>query len=108
MMLEKLGYSGPIVIEFALGPFLRIPWLYGGGPFPQKSSGSELDEDIIFSIQSSVEDLRLKTNAVALEVVGAVLYSANLADPLQGLGPADRLKMGYAYNTWGTPPPLNT
>jgi hypothetical protein len=105
-ILEKLGYSGPLIIESTLGPFLKVPWIYSLGQFvPQKDAGSQLDDEIIFSIPSTAEDLRLRSNAVALEVVDSILYSANLAHLVEGYPPETLLKLGYAYNGWGTPPP---
>jgi hypothetical protein len=94
-MLEQLGYSGPIVIESAIGPFLKFPWLYAS---QQDLPGSELDDDVIFSIHSTAEDLRLKSDAVASEVIATVLYSANRAD--LGVEPNTMLEMGYRYNMW--------
>jgi hypothetical protein len=104
-MLDRLGYSGATVIEFAMGPILRMPWLsIGADRFLQQRTGSELDDDIIFAIQSSAEELRLKRNAVALEVVRAVLYAADMADLVEQYGSDILLTMGFAYNGWGTPP----
>ena len=54
----------------------------------------------IFSIQSTAEELRLRPDAVALEVANAVLYSANRAD--LGAEPQALIKMGYTYNGWRT------
>lgn len=104
-ILERLGYSGQLIIQSALGPFLKVPWVYSLGRFmPEKDAGSELDDEIIFSIASTAEDLRLRPDGVAIEVVHAVLYSANLSHLVEGYPPDTLLKLGYDYNSWGTPP----
>jgi hypothetical protein len=104
-MLQAMGYSGPIHINTALGSILRVPWLQALGwsrlvPRP----GSELDDDVVFSIPASSEALREKPDGVAMDVLRYVLYSVNLSDLIdtpQKL--EDLVRMGYEYNYWPRP-----
>ena len=105
MMLQALGYSGPVVIDTGLASMLGVPWLYGshGGGLLTKS-GSELDDDVRFSIPATSESLREKPDEIAMDVVRHVFYSVNwssLSETLQEL--EGLIRRGYKYNYWPLP-----
>jgi len=104
-MLRALGYAGPICIEVRLSSIRGAPWLHGhaGGPFSM--SGSELDDDVEFSISTTSDSLRQDPDVIAKDLFRYVFFSVNwpalIATP-QAL--ADLIGMGYRYNSWSLSP----
>jgi hypothetical protein len=105
-MLQAMGYSGPILIDTALGAILGVPWLntlnraFG----LLKTQGSELDNELAFSIETTSEALREKPDGVAMDVLRLVLFSVNssgLVDTPRKL--EDLVRIGYEYNCWPKP-----
>ncbi|MFI5110112.1 MAG: helix-turn-helix domain-containing protein [Terriglobales bacterium] len=103
-MLRALGYAGPICIEVRLSSIRGAPWLHGhaGGPFSM--SGSELDDEVEFSISTTSDSLRQDPDVIAKNLFRYVFFSVNwpalIATP-QAL--ADLIGMGYRYNSWSRP-----
>jgi hypothetical protein len=103
-MIQALGYSGPIDVQMSLYSMREVPWLYGahgygGGIFTQK--GSELDDDVEFSISTSSELLCEKPDNIVMELLRYVFFSVNwssLIDTQQKV--EDLIQMGYKYNGW--------
>ena len=105
-MLQALGYSGPILIETALASILRVQWLYSQRWVAGVSAipGSELDNDVRFSITMTSEALLEKPDRVAMDVLRYIFLSVNwpdLVDTPQKL--EDLVRSGYTYNSWREP-----
>jgi hypothetical protein len=69
--------------------------------------GSELDDDVAFSVTTSSDALSEKPDGVAMEVLRYIFFSANLPDlidPPHQL--EDLVRMGYKYNFWTEPSAL--
>jgi hypothetical protein len=103
-MLRAMGYSGPIHIDTSLGSILRVPWLHAPQGWLVVRPGSELDDEVLFSISTTSEALREKPDGVAMDVLRNVLFSVNssaLVDTPQKLEAL--VRMGYEYNFWPKP-----
>jgi len=107
-MLQMLGHSGPIFIETSLASILGTPWLYPTNrAWLSTVPGSELDDDVTFSITITSEELRERPDGVAMDVLRYILFSVNcahLADSSQKL--AELIGFGYGYNCWPQPDKL--
>jgi hypothetical protein len=103
-MLQALGYLGPIIINTALTAIRDAKWLHAPHGTLAVRSGSDLDDDVAFSIPTTTEALREKPDAVAMELLRYVLFSVNCSDlvdtpqRLQAL-----VLMGYKFNFWAPP-----
>jgi hypothetical protein len=56
-MLRAYGYSGPIVIETTLASILGVKWAYQVMGFWEFEAGSELDDQVTFTIETTTEAL---------------------------------------------------
>lgn len=103
-----LGYRGPVVIDVALRSVCGVPWLHGGWrPTPGllTTGGSELDDDIPLSIQTTTEALRDNLGETTMNLLQLVFFATNwpeVADSAPKL--AELVGFGYTYNQW---PPQN-
>jgi hypothetical protein len=110
-MLQAMGYSGPIHIYTALSSIVGIPWLYAASRWfmSGRSFGSELDDDLDFSISTTKEDLCEKPDGVAMEVLRYVLFSVNASDLVDTQEKLEnQVRMGYEFNLWPKPDKLRT
>jgi hypothetical protein len=101
-MLQMLGYTGPLLIETAIGPIRGVPWLYvlnrsfGLSATP----GSQLDDELAFSISTTSEELVEKRDAVAMEVLRYILFSVNSPNLVGAQQKLENLiQMGCEYNS---------
>jgi hypothetical protein len=100
--LNAIGYAGPIVIEVRLSSVLRVDWLYfTQRTFANRKSGSELDENVVFSITTTTDRLREEFRQTAMDLLQYILFSVNLsrfADTPKKL--EQLIEDGYGYNFW--------
>jgi hypothetical protein len=107
-LLNTLGYRGPVLIDTTLTSILGVGWLNitPRGLIPNRP-GSELDNDVAFSVTTTSDALSEKPDGVAMDVVRYIFFSVNLPDwidpPLQL---EDLVRMGYKYNGWIEPSAL--
>jgi hypothetical protein len=109
MVLEALGYSGPILIEATLSSVLGVPWLHAhqGILFPH--SGSELDDEVSFSVTTTTEALLEKADGAAIDVLRTVFFSVNWSDLVDKPQKLEELVLqGYRFNLWPLPDKLRT
>ena len=100
-MLHALGYSGPIIVNAALTAIRGKKWLPPMWTRQLVTFGSELDDDVEFSIHTTSEALREKPDDIAMYVLHNVLYSVNcptLVDSPQKL--KQLVEMGCSLNGW--------
>jgi len=108
-VLRVLGYTGPIYIEVVLGSIRSIPWLRSSSPEGSAMRGSELDNDVTFSIDTTSEAIFLEPDKIATDILRYVLYSVNLPGLVDSLEKLKQLiRGGYEYNFWRIPPRLQT
>lgn len=104
-VLSALGYSGPVHIEVRLTSILGVQWLHSlEGPWKSTKSGSELDDDVTFSITTTSEALLDKCDGIAMHLLRYVFFSVNwssLMDPPEKL--ENLLRDGYYFNSWPRP-----
>ena len=106
-MLPALGYSGPIYIQATVSPILGIRWLYAPNGVPFTHSGSELDDEVTFSISSGTEELRDKADRVVMILLRSVLFSVNWAGQADNPQNLEALiRKGYEFNSWAAPTSL--
>jgi hypothetical protein len=104
VVLQALGYSGPILVEATLSSVLGVPWLQAPQGMLFSHSGSELDDDVSFLVTKTTEALLEKADGVAIDVVRTVFFSVNwsdLVDKPQKL--EDLVLQGYRFNLWSLP-----
>jgi Putative DNA-binding domain len=105
-MLQALTYSGPVTVEIALSPLLRVNWLHEYyGQHIQTVESSVLDDDITVEIPTTTEALREKPDMVTMEVYRHVFFSVNLPDLVDAPQKLENLiRKGYDYSGWPQPP----
>jgi hypothetical protein len=101
-MLEMMGYSGPILIETTLASIRDVPWLTSAnGRWLVSKAGSELDDEVAFSIDTSVEELHEGPDTVAMEVLRYALFSVGSPSSVETQDKlAQLVRWGYEYNFW--------
>jgi hypothetical protein len=107
-MLKMLGYSGPVVIETTLTSILGVPWLHvDHGMWLSPRSGSELDDEVVFSISKTTEELIQKPDGVVMDLLRDVFYSVNAPDLVMMPQRMEALiRRGYEFNSWHQPESL--
>jgi hypothetical protein len=106
-MLRVLGYVGPIVFEIALSSIRGMPWHFTSNLAlgTVTRPGSELDDNVAFSISTTIEEMCEKPDKIAMDVLRYVLFSVNspeIIDTPQKL--KDLVRKGYEFNYWQMPP----
>lgn len=103
-MLRSLGFSGPIYVETVLWWILKVPWLYALFGGIGTKAGSELDDIVTVSIDSTSEALREKPDAAAADILRSILFSVNCPDLVDSPEKVEELiRAGYNYNSWPQP-----
>jgi hypothetical protein len=99
-VLRALGYAGPIYIETTLASMRGIPWLlHEQGLVP--TAGSELDNDVAFSITTTSEELCEKPDDIAMDILRYVFFSVNWPDLIDTPKKLEELVLrGYKFNYW--------
>jgi hypothetical protein len=100
-MLQRLGYSGPLQIDVALSSLRSTRWLdiQPGGSWFVPKSGSELDDQLIFSVSTTSEELSSKPEAVLMEVLKNVFFAVNWSDLVKTTEKLEKLiREGRSFN----------
>lgn len=106
-LLQLLGYSGPVLIEATLASIRGVPWLYTQqGVWLESKAGSELDDDVSFSITTTTEGLRERPDGIVMDVLRYVFFSVNWPSLVQTPHLENVLRSGYAFNSWQQPEKL--
>ena len=99
-LLQELGSSGPIVVDAGLSGILKAQWLDpSGGMGYTLRAGSELDDQISFSIETTSELLRENPEQIAADILRYIFFAVNwpgmvdTSAKLQGL-----LGWGHKFN----------
>jgi hypothetical protein len=105
ILLGTLGYRGPVLISTALTSILGVGWLnITPRGLLSNLAGSELDDDVAFSVTTTSDALSERPDGVAMEVLRYIFFSANLPDLIDPPGQLeDLVRMGYKYNFWSEP-----
>jgi hypothetical protein len=106
-MLTALGYSGPVLLETSLHSIRAIKWVHGLHGHPESVGGSELDDELSFSISTTTDDLRRRRDGVLMEVLRQVFFSVNLPEFVEPpIALEQWITNGYAFNKWEIPETL--
>jgi hypothetical protein len=71
--------------------------------------GSEFDDEVVFTVPKTTEDLVEKPDALALDLLRYALFSVNLSDHVDTPEKLEELiRKGYEYNCWSPPTNLQT
>lgn len=100
-MLQGLGYSGPLQIEMALDSQRSVQWLdiAQGGNWYSARSGSELDDNVRFSVSTTREELSDAPDGVVMELLRYVFFSGNWSDLANTPEKLERLvRAGHQFN----------
>jgi hypothetical protein len=101
-LIRAFGYSGPVHIEANISSILGIPWLHGdNGPGIFQKSGSELDNDIAFTLTKDTEELQNRTDEVVGDLLRIIFFAVNWSGLIDTPEKAETLiRNGYRYNSW--------
>jgi hypothetical protein len=103
-MLSGWSYRGPLSIEVALSGILGVPWLYKGGGIPSQGPVSELDDAFSFSLSTTTEELRERSDGIVMSLLQYILFGMNWAQPASDPATLEALlRAGYKYNFWDEP-----
>jgi len=107
-MLDIMGYSGNVLISASLDCMLGVPLLqemYGSviSPF----AGSELDDDVTFSIEVTSHELTEKGDGVVAELLRRIFFSMGWQGAVDSPQKTENLlRKAYAFNFWQHPEKL--
>jgi Arc/MetJ family transcription regulator len=108
-MLPRLGYVGPLVVEIKLEGICGAQWIfYKWEDNPAKGPVSDLDDEVSFSLAITTDDLALKIDGVARDLLRLIFFAmnwSNMAESDQAL--METIKAGYKFNMWTIPEALN-
>jgi hypothetical protein len=97
-MLQRFGYSGSIRIDIKLRSLRSVPWLQPMEGWLEPSTGSELDDEVAFSISTTSEALLQKPDAVAMDVLRYVLFAVDRSSMLENpTNLANLIRRGYEF-----------
>jgi hypothetical protein len=99
-MFHELGYSGPIVIEAKLTSILKASWLdpTSGLGFHIRT-GSDLDDEVMFSTDVTSESLRETPDRIAADLLRYIFFSVNWSVLVDTPEKLERLiGWGYKFN----------
>ncbi len=106
-MLGLMCYSGPIVIDISLDSILHATWVHAPDGIMYTHSGSEFDDNLVFSISSTTSELRERPDGLAIDIVRNVLYSVNWSDLIETPTQLETIVLkGYDFNFWYRPTAL--
>jgi len=106
-LLQLLGYSGPVLIEATLASIRGVPWLYTQqGMWLESKAGSELDDDVSFSITTTTEELRERPNGIAMDLLRYVFFSVNWPEMVETPILEHVVRDGFTFNSWKQPEKL--
>jgi hypothetical protein len=106
-VLEILRYSGPLRIEVSLASMLGVQWLVPEVHWLTPKPGSVLDDKVNFFVETTSEALREKVDAVSMDIIRYICFSANLSEHVNNAEKLDNLiRHGYKYNFWNVPESL--
>jgi len=99
-LLQQLGYSGPIAVDAGLSGILKAQWLHpSGGTGYTVRAGSELDDEVSFSIETISESLHETPEQIGADILRYMFFAVNWPEmvdtstKIQGL-----LGWGHKFN----------
>jgi hypothetical protein len=106
--LQRLfGYSGPIDVELAVDSLLTVKWLDPRQGWFIERPGSELDDEIGFTIFTTSDEFRDKPDGIVRELLRNTFFAVNwaaLVDTPQQI--ESLIRSGYTFNFWNQPTTL--
>jgi hypothetical protein len=100
-LFQLLGYSGPVLIEMALASIRGVPWLFSDhGMWIASGPESELDDHVAFSITTTTETLRERTDGIAMDLLRYVFFSVNWPELVEPPNLEAVVRSGYTFNSW--------
>jgi len=101
-VLKSLGYSGPLEIRIALDALLSVQWLdIQQGTWYSAKPGSELDNDVKFSLSTMREQLSDRPDAIVMELLRYVFFAVNWSDMVNSQQKLEKLiREGKEFNRW--------
>jgi hypothetical protein len=105
MMLQRLGYSGPVLLETTLRSIRNIPWLMGWHRAVNGFKGSQIDDEFRFELLKTTEELQGKYEATVTELLRQIFLSVNLVQAASKL--QELIMVGYDFNQWDRPKTLH-
>jgi Putative DNA-binding domain len=103
-LLRSMGSGGPIHIETTIDSLLGAQWLNPQQGWFVFHPGSELDDDVTFSISTTSEELNANPDGVVVDLLRNVFFAVNWAamvETAQGL--EGLIRLGYTVNSWNQP-----
>jgi Putative DNA-binding domain len=108
-MLHALDYSGPIHIEVRLKSIRGVGWLRFVNYEESERPGSELDDEVAFTIPITSSELNSRPDGIAMDVLRYALFSVNSSDLVDTPETLEQvIRRGYTFNAWSTPAVLRT
>jgi len=108
-MFQALDYSGPINIEILLKSIRGICWLTFVDRVASEGAGSELDDEVAFTIPTTSEELNSRPDGIAMDIVRYALFSVNSSDLVDTPQAIEQvIRDGYSFNFWKAPVVLRT
>jgi len=103
LVLDELGYVGPLTVEMKLDAIRGVPWITFEDRMAVTGPASQLDDTVTFSLESTVDELINRRDALAVNLLRYVFFATNLTDAVSAKDLEAYVRGGYSYNTWGTP-----
>jgi hypothetical protein len=101
-MLGDLGYFGSVRLSIELRSLLRVQWLdVSRGNWFNARPGSELDDDLPFSIATTSETLISKPDLIVRELLRFIFFSVNWSELVDSQDKLEKLiREGHEFNRY--------
>ena len=98
-ILKQTGYDGSVSIQFDMSAIIDVPWLHiQHGNFVSAGSRSELDDEVVFTLVSSVEELSDRRDDAVWKVIERLFRSVNWPNMVEAREML--MRRAYDYNSW--------
>ena len=107
IVLNELGYTGPLTIEMKLDSIRGVRWLRFDEPWVGTAPGSHLDDSVALSLETTAEELLTRRDGIVVNLMRYVFFSTDQADLTDANALKRYVKGGHEFNMWGTPQDLD-
>ena len=107
--IQRMGYSGPLHLEVSFGPLRGVSWIRQTrtNPAGAELAGSEFDDELVFSLSPTSQDVIERLDGVAMDVLRTILFAVGASNLVESQQRLESLILdGYAFNLWDEPESL--
>jgi len=98
-ILQKLTHKGPLFLQLNLEKVKNIPWIYFTDNIPRIGPKSIVDDSVMFTISSTIDQLVNRRDEIAIELLRYIFFALNWPEVASTEGQLKSMvKLGNEYN----------